>query len=69
MYNKPSLCNIKKIKTFIFEFFLILKCVTRRECVTSKVRKDVRGYCINYINFYSVTHNQSSIRLYPLHKK
>ena len=32
-------------KNFIFEFLRTLKCVTKRECVTSKVRKDVRGNC------------------------
>ena len=29
-----------------FEFNRILNCVTKRECVTSRVRKDTRGYCI-----------------------
>ena len=30
----------------VSEFFGVLKCVTKRECVTSKVYKDARGYCI-----------------------
>ena len=33
------------LKKNIIEFFRILKCVTKRECVTSRVRKDARGYC------------------------
>ena len=46
MYNKPSFVQYKKNKTFYFyKFFTILKCVTKRECVTSQVRKDTRGYC------------------------
>ena len=46
LYNKPILYNIKKqIKFLFFEFFRILKCLTTRECVTSQVRKDARGYC------------------------
>ena len=28
-----------------FEFFRTLKSVTKRECVTLRVRKDTRGYC------------------------
>ena len=36
-------------KIVAFEFFKILKCVTKRECVTSRVRKDARGYCINHV--------------------
>ena len=36
------MCNIEKI---FYLTFRILKCVTKRECVTSKVRKDVRGDC------------------------
>ena len=34
-----------KLKFLLFKFFRILKCVTKRECVTSRVRKDARGYC------------------------
>ena len=49
IYNKFNLCNIKKVKIFYFGFFRILKCVTKRECVTSKVRKDPRGNCIYYL--------------------
>ena len=45
IYNKFNLCNIKKVKILIFWFFRILKCVTKRECVMSKVRKDPRGNC------------------------
>ena len=37
--------NKKNILFLFFEFFRILKCVTKRECVTSRVRKDARGYC------------------------
>ena len=46
IYNKFNLYNIKKVKNLIFWFFWILKSVTKRECVTSKVRKDPRGNCI-----------------------
>ena len=42
-YHKP-ICAILK-KNFFFEFFRTLKRVTKRECVTSRVRKDARGYC------------------------
>ena len=35
----------EKLKFLVFELFIIFKCVTKRECVTSKLRKDVRGYC------------------------
>ena len=45
IYNKFNLCNIKKVKIFIFLFFRILKYVTKQECLTSKVRKDPRGNC------------------------
>ena len=42
---KNLICSIlRKLKKKI-EFFRILKCVTERECVTSRVRKYVRGYC------------------------
>ena len=44
------MCNIEKVKIF-FWFFRILKCVTKRECVTSKVRKDPRGNCICFLKF------------------
>ena len=41
--------SIKNIeKKIFFEFLRILKCVTKRECVTSRVRKDARGYCDYY---------------------
>ena len=30
---------------FFFEFFRILKCVTKQECVTARMSKDARGYC------------------------
>ena len=36
---------LKKNKSFIFLILRILKCVTKRECVTSRERKDARGYC------------------------
>ena len=45
VYNKFNLLNTKKVKIFILWFFRILKCVTKRECVTSKVRRDPRGNC------------------------
>ena len=48
IYNKLNLCNIKNV-IFFFWFFRILKCVTKQECVTSKVGKDPRGYCSFYI--------------------
>ena len=47
VYNKFNLCNIKKVKISIIWFFRILKCITKRECVTSKVRKYPRGNCIS----------------------
>ena len=45
IYNKFNFCNSKKVKK-IFWCFRILKCVTKRECVTSKVSKDPRGNCV-----------------------
>ena len=57
MYNKPNLCNNKKIEIFVIWIFRILKCVTKRECVTLKVRKDpkVTVYqnidCIIFFNY------------------
>ena len=49
IYNKFNLCNIEKEKK-IFWHFRILKCVTKRECVTSKVRKDPKGNSTNFSN-------------------
>ena len=45
LYNKFNLCNIKKVKKNIFWFLWTLKCITKRECVTSKERKDPRVNC------------------------
>ena len=36
---------LKNLKFLFFEFSKILKCVTKWEFVTSRVRKDARGYC------------------------
>ena len=42
-----------KKKILLLEFFTILKCVTKWECVTSKVPKDARGYCTKIYNLIS----------------
>ena len=52
VYNKFNLCNIKKVKILIFWFFRILKCVTKRDFVMSKVRKDPRGNFILKLIFH-----------------
>ena len=36
---------LKILKFLYFELLRILKWVTKGECVTSRVRKDARGYC------------------------
>ena len=52
MLNKVYIINLickilQKTIILFLGFFRILKCVTKRECVTSRVRKDSRGYCIS----------------------
>ena len=48
VYNINLICEILQKTIILFlGFFRILKCVTKRECVTSRVRKDSRGYCIS----------------------
>ena len=42
----------KVIKFLFSEFFKILKCVTKLECLTSRVRKDARGYWLFYFFKY-----------------
>ena len=59
--NKPNLYNTEKIKILYFEFFRNLKCVTKRECVTSRVRKDVRGYCTSNMNLLANNINKIDI--------
>ena len=44
-YNKPNFCNIKKKN---YNFYRVLKCITKRQCVTSRVRKDAKGFCISF---------------------
>ena len=53
IYNKLNLCINKKV-IFFFWYFRILKCVTKRECVTSKVRKDPRGNCKLKLDIHSI---------------
>ena len=47
-----------------FEFNRILKCVTKRECVTSRVRKDARGYCTYITDIASENDVSSNINLF-----
>ena len=58
---------LKKLKFLFSEFFKILKCVTKRECVTSRVRKDPRGYCSSSLNFFMTSSSNTTFRYHNAH--
>ena len=66
--NKPNFCNIKKNWIFVFWIFRIPKCVTKREYVTSRVRKDARGDCTYLVHKNFCLFFVMYVSVYWLHK-